>query len=567
MQPNRRAVAVLAALLFAALLAVPARAADNVFPSFSNGPTLPPGAVTKFDFSVTSTDTVYFLYSSPNTGDAFIVTPGEYAKFQAGIQFSSPGGFRNQSGRLTITLSPGNYSVAVRNTGGSPLDYAFRIVSAQNVLSVRANGTEQVLPGGRFTQAFVVNPADTIILTSVAEGLQGYILTPSEAAKFRAGVTFTPVGGQQILSDLASGSAHGELTLNQGTYHFAYFNPTSVQRPGTFVIALKKPDFTGGGPVAPPSDVVPHFDSTTDEGVGGTFLDGVFRTRFNNSSARLAPSFLVSGTTAGQFVRIYAAGRLIAEGVAGGPQLTLRAGGRAKLDDGTYPITASQFNGQTESDKRPFFSLVVDTAAPAPPSTPDLAATSDTGPSPDDNITGASQLTFTGTSEPLARVLMTAGGKLVNASSVQADESGNWSITFASPRPGKVRFGAIQMDTAGNVSKASSPLEVNLLKPPAAPGRLDLIKADKGKTTAGVINTTNPAPTFIGTGGKDNTVTLIIDGTDVQSAVVGLDGKWSITLSQSLTLGEHSVKARQADLAGGVSAESKSIRVKLNPAG
>ncbi len=538
--------------------------AENVYPSFTNGVSLLSGQVTKFDFTVTAADTVYFLFTSDNVGDAFILTPAQFSVFQGGGNFTTLGGFRNQSGRQTISLSPGSYTVGVKSTGETPLDYGFRIITATNIQAVRAADTIQVLPGQRTATPFSVNPGETLIFASVGEGLQAFILTPGEANKFAAGLQFTPVGGAQIFTDLQTGSASGELTLNQGQYVLGYRNPTQVQRPATFVIGPKKPDFTGGGPVNPPSDVVPFFDAATDEGVGGTFLNDVFRTRFNNSKASLAPSFLVSGCNTGQFVRIYAAGKLIAEGVAGGPQLTLKAKGNSKLDDGDYPITASQFNGQTESDRTQFLMLTVDTTAPTPPSTPDLTPESDTGPSPDDNITGASQLTFTGTSEPLARVLMTVNGKGANASSVQADENGTWTFTLTAPKPGKVKFGAVQMDTAGNVSKVSAPLEVQLLKPPTAPAKPDLIKTDKGKTVGGVLQTTNPAPTFTGKAGKGNTITLTIDGVEVQSVIVDDKGVWSLALSQPMTLGQHTATVRQADLAGGISAESKPLSLRVN---
>lgn len=543
-----------------------ASAAGNVYPSFSNGVTLGVGQVTKFDFTVTSRDTVYFMFSAPTFADAFILTHPEFDKFRLNVDFTAVSGFRNQSGRQAVTLPAGNYTVGVKNTGATALDYAFRIVTASNVQTVRANGSEILPPGVRFTRSFTVNPGDQMLLSTVGEGLEGFVVTPSEVNRFKGGMTFTPVGGQQILTDLASGSASGEITLNEGTFHLAYRNPTAINRTLVFVVSVKKPPFSGGGPVNPPSDVVPFFDSNTDEGVGGTFDGDKFRTRFNNRTAALAPSFLVSGCTPGQFVRVYAGNQLIAQGVAGSAQFTLKASGRLRLDDGTYPITASQFNGQTESEKEEFFDLVIDTLAPSPPDNLDLVAASDTGPSSDDNITSATQLGFAGTAEPLARVLMTVNGRASGASSVQADENGKWASTVNLTRTGKVKFAAVQLDTAGNPSRPSPNLEVTLLKRPNAPGRPDLIKADKGKTVNGAINTTNPAPTIIGSAGKGNTVTLEIGGQDAQSVTVPDNGRWSITLNAPLSLGEHTIRVKQTDLAGGVSPPSASLRVRVvNP--
>lgn len=560
-----KTIAAAAALFLAPLSAsAQADAAAVTYPSFANGINLPAGQVTKFDFSTTTSDNVYFLFSAPSVADAFVLTQGEYQKFSSGAGFRFVGGFRNQSGRQAFTIPAGNFTVGVKNTGGIPLDYAFNIVSAKNIQTIRASGTEPLAPGARGTKQFTVDPGEKILLTSVAEGLEAYIITTSEVNKFKAGLDFTPVTGQQILTDLASGSASGEVLLNEGTFHIAYRNPTNVTRPAVFMVAVKKPDFTGGGPVNPPTDVVPFFNSTTDGGVGGTFDGETFRTRFNNKTSSLAPSFLVSGCTAGQFVRLYAGGTLIAQGVAGGAQLTLKCNGKTRLEDGSFPITASQFNGQTESEKVEFLDMVIDTLAPAPPADLDLADESDTGPAADDNVTSATTLIFTGTSEPLARILLTAAGKVVGTTSAVADENGDWTYTLTNvTKTGKVKFAATQLDTAGNASRASPNLEVTLLKRPTAPGKPDLIKADKGKTVAGALQTTNFSPTFIGSAGKGNTITLEIDGNETQSVVVGTNGKWSLTVSAPLTLGEHVVRTKQTDLAGGVSPLGSPLRIRV----
>ncbi|MBN8646170.1 MAG: hypothetical protein J0L61_13125 [Planctomycetes bacterium] len=563
LKPLLLCIALLAALLSGRTARAEDALAQGEYASFITGTRLAPGAVTKFDFTVTTQDTVYFMFTSTQVADAYILTPNGFLAFQAGTAFSTPGGFRNQSGRQTITLAAGQYTVGIKNTGTNELSYAFRVSSTKQVQSVRASETTSVLPGGRFTKSFTVNPGDKMILQAAAQGLQGYILAPSEATKFKAGLAFIPVTGQPILESLQGGLAGGELTLNEGTFHIGFANPTASTRPATFVIAVKKPDFTGGGPVNPPSDVVPFFDSKTDEGVGGTFDGETFRTRFNNRNASTAPSFLVSGCTAGQFVRVYASGVLIAQGVAGGPQLTLKANGKARLNDGTFPITASQFNGQTESEKTEFFDMVIDTVAPSAPADLDLTDDSDTGPSADDNVTSATNLTFTGTSEPLARVVVTANGKLVNVSSVQADENGDWTITVPASRTGKIKYAAVQLDTAGNQSRPSEPLTVEVLKRPNPPARPALIKADAGKTVSGAVQTTNPNPTFTGSAGKGNTVTLILDGQDTQSVVADTKGKWSITLDQPIVLGEHTVAVKQIDLAGGVSNNSPTLRIRL----
>lgn len=533
------------------------------YASFANGDLLTPGQAAKFEFTVSSQDTVYFLYAAPTVSEAYILNAVQFQRFQSGLAFSSPGGFRNESGRRTMTLPAGTYSVGVRNTGSVPLDYGFRVVSASNILSVRAAGTEALLSGGRVAKPFTVNPGDKMQLAVAAEGIEGYIIPPSSVNAFLAGLPFVPVTGQPILTALNAGSASGDIDLNPGTFYIAFRNPTAFPRAAPYVISAKRPVFTGGGPVVPPTSVTPFFSSSTDEGVGGTFDGEVFRTRFNNRNASTAPSFLVQGATPGQFVRIYADDVLIAQGVAGAAEATVKANGRAALSEGTYTVTATQFNGQTESAPIEVFDIFIDTLAPAPPANLDLAPASDTGESNQDDITSANSLTFTGTSEPLARILITVQGRVFGTPTVQANETGDWTATFNFNPTGKFKFAALQLDTAGNISKASSPVTVTVLKRPNAPGRPALIKADKGKTTNGATNTANPQPTFTGSAGKGNTVTLQVDGNDAETVVADNRGKWSVTLSTPLSLGEHAVRVKQTDLAGGVSPFGSALIVRF----
>jgi hypothetical protein len=98
-------------------------------------------------------------------------------------------------------------------------------------------------------------------------------------------------------------------------------------------------------------------------------------------------------------------------------------------------------------------------ASPSAPSQPDLAPSSDNGPSDSDNVTNDNTPTFTGTAEPNSTVRLFAGPSEVG--SVAASATGEWSITASALTDGTYAFTA----TAGNafgIGPASIPLSVTI---------------------------------------------------------------------------------------------------------
>jgi hypothetical protein len=106
-------------------------------------------------------------------------------------------------------------------------------------------------------------------------------------------------------------------------------------------------------------------------------------------------------------------------------------------------------------------SLHFDTLAPNAPSTPDLSAGSDSGMSSTDNLTSVTTPTFIGTAESGSTVtLYDTDGATVLGSAVAS--GGNWSITSTALSEGSHTISATAADTAGNVSVASSGLQVQI---------------------------------------------------------------------------------------------------------
>jgi hypothetical protein len=136
----------------------------------------------------------------------------------------------------------------------------------------------------------------------------------------------------------------------------------------------------------------------------------------------------------------------------------------AALVDGPYNITAKQTDvAGNVSAASGALSITIDTLAPAAPSSPNLAAASDSGVLNTDNITNVTtNLSFSGTAEANSTVTIFEGAVQVGSGSV--NNGGNWNnVTADGPfADGPHVFTAKATDAAGNPSLASAPHTVTI---------------------------------------------------------------------------------------------------------
>lgn len=208
--------------------------------------------------------------------------------------------------------------------------------------------------------------------------------------------------------------------------------------------------------------------------------------------------------------------------------------------------------------------IIIDTTAPNPPSTPDLAAASDAGASTTDNITNLTTLTLTGTAEAGSTVTI-YDGATARGSSI-ADISGNYSITTSALSSTTHTLTAKASDAVGNVSAASAGLAVTIdTTAPTATcvttgtiqdtGNATVKSSETG--TAYLVNDSvnSPSPVTLAsiTGAADNlwnSVTIGIANTNTLLAAVGLSSG--------------TYKVYTADVAGNLSLASTSVTVNSN---
>src|SRR5262249_40798410 len=154
--------------------------------------------------------------------------------------------------------------------------------------------------------------------------------------------------------------------------------------------------------------------------------------------------------------------------------------------------------------------VTIDTQSPNAPSVPDLASSSDTGPSDTDDITSDTTPLFLVGGEAKSRVDLFATGKQVgSATSALTLHFVNSSALV----DGVYQMTAKQTDVAGNESALSGIVLVTIETgvAPAAPSVPDLqAPSDTGASTADNI-TMDTTPTFAGDAEPGTTVNLFAD--------------------------------------------------------
>ncbi len=207
--------------------------------------------------------------------------------------------------------------------------------------------------------------------------------------------------------------------------------------------------------------------------------------------------------------------------------------------------------------------LVIDTEAPNAPSTPDLAAGSDSGSIFTDNITNNTTPTLTGTAEAGSTVTLYAGITPLGSATATG---GNWSIT-AGPAlsEGSYTLTAIAVDAAGNESVASSGLSVTIdTTAPAKPATPDLADAsDSGDSNSD--NLTNATSlVFNGTAEDGSTVSLSSSVNNALGTATATGGSWSLTTAAVTSDGAHNITLTATDLAGNISVASDPLAITLD---
>ena len=387
------------------------------------------------------------------------------------------------------------------------------------------------------------------------------------------GVTDTPFDSDDTLGNVTiTGLTHDLSDFNGGTYTAssgtwtgtaAQFNALTFaagHTTGTFTLSILAPNTTPGEAATTTENYrltidlgeaheLPILGGAASASVdrGGLVTLGVTETPFDsddtlgNVTINSLPHDL-SNFNGGAYTASNGTWTGTAEQFAA---LTFNAGGTA----GTFTLSISAPNTTSGENATATenYTLTINSALAAP-STPDLAAASDTGTSATDNITKDNTPTFTGTALAGSTVTVYDGSTLVG--SAIATTGGTYSITTSALSDGTHSISAQATDTGGHISAASGSLSVDIdTTAPNAPIALD----HSGSTVSWHAASDNN-----GGSGIDHYLYQVDLGTQTSptgnyTSTTGTSGAWSNPNGlQNWTLFVESV-----DVAGNVSSASR----------
>ncbi len=226
------------------------------------------------------------------------------------------------------------------------------------------------------------------------------------------------------------------------------------------------------------------------------------------------------------------------------------------LANGSHSFTATDTVSGNVSTASTALNVTVDTVAPAAPSI--------TSFSPDsgvvgDGITNATVLTLTGTAVANSTIELFDGATELGTTT--ANGSGVWSYTTGTLANGVQSFTAKAVDAAGNVSAASTALNVTVdTVAPAAP-TITAFSPDTGVVGDDITSAT--VLTLTGTAVANSTIELFDGATEIGTTTANGSGAWSYTTG-TLANGIQSFTAKAVDAAGNVSTASAALNVTVD---
>jgi hypothetical protein len=251
-------------------------------------------------------------------------------------------------------------------------------------------------------------------------------------------------------------------------------------------------------------------------------LDLTITNPANGSTISTAKPTLIGQTAPGASVEIFVDGVLVGTTTAdqdGVWQFSIPAD--KALPDGMHTLEARATSGQDTARVAITVTVMDIITADVLITAPAMGA-----------LTNDDTPTISGTAEPGATVEVFVDGALVGKAT--ADMNGAWTLeapmltdgehTIRATSRGKESSVTITVDTMAPVTTVTAP------------------------TTGGTVMTGTPV--ISGTGEPGSTVTILIDGMEVGTVVVGQDGMWTFTPTTPLGEGEHTIVVVGKDEAG-----------------
>ncbi|WP_182422141.1 Ig-like domain-containing protein [Aureimonas sp. ME7] len=436
------------------------------------------------------------------------------------------------NGTASITVAAGTYTDAAGNAGGA---------GASPSIAFDTNPpTAPAVPHLAASSDSGTSSSDNVtrVTTPTFTGAAG---SAEEGATLRL---YDSNGTTVLGSTTVNGDGSWEITssaLGQGVHTITAKTTDAAGNVGAASNALTVTIDT----TAPAAPTSPMLNGASDSGSSST--DGVTRV--------VTPVFNGSAE-AGSTVTLYDTDGATVVATAQVNGIGEWSAANSALAEGAHTLTAKATdaagNTSTASDG---LNVTIDTTAPAAPSTPSLAAASDSGVSSSDHVTNVATLTFSGSAQAGATVILyDTDGSTVGATVARGDST--WSATTGSLAEGAHTITAKTVDLAGNVSAASGGVAVLIdLSAPAAQVTGAAISADNGPSSIDFV-TNQASQTIAGilsaSLGADEHVEVSLDnGASWTVADAVGDSGWQLNAT---LFGSGTLQARVVDAAGNASA-------------
>jgi hypothetical protein len=227
------------------------------------------------------------------------------------------------------------------------------------------------------------------------------------------------------------------------------------------------------------------------------------------------------------------------------------------LADGAHAFTAKDVDvAGNVSAASAALNVTIDTVAPAAPTVASFSPDSDVV---GDSITNVNHLTLTGTAVAGSTVEVFDGATEIGTAT--ANGSGAWTFATGTLADGAHAFTAKDVDVAGNVSAASTALNITI--DTAAPNAPTVVSFSPDSNVVGDSITNVNHLTLTGTAVAGSTVEVFDGATEIGTATANGSGAWTFATG-TLADGAHALTAKDVDVAGNVSAASAALNVTID---
>jgi T5SS/PEP-CTERM-associated repeat protein len=424
-------------------------------------------------------------------------------------------------GQVTASAS-GSWSIATTLATGTHKLSATATDAAGNI-AVTAVVTDVVAPSAPTTPDLTAATDSGISNTDNITNILAPVFTGSGAD---SGAIVQLFDSNGVVLGSATADAAGNWTITSSSLSPGGHTVTAKQVSGGLTSAASGPLAVTIDNVAPGAPSSPDLIAASDSGISNS-----------DNLTNVAAGTFTGSAEVGSTVKLFDGATQVGSGVTGANGVWTVT--TSALANGTHSITATATDvAGNQSGVSGALSVVIDTIAPTAPSTPKLAAGSDSGISSTDGITNITAPTFTGTAEANSTVKLFDNTTLI--ATTTALGNGTWSVASGTLAQGTHSILATATDAAGNTGLASGTLALVIdTTAPAAPAFTDLAAGSGSATLSGTA--------------EANSIVSISDlGKQLGTATTTAAGTWSF-IATSLSDSLHVFAATATDLAGNVS--------------